>query len=153
MGANGAIGDQMNRLFRGGVPYAIDVKKLNEAFPVPSLSEGRVIKHSELEAILNQTKGSQRYYGVTNSFIAQMKNTNGIFIIWEPSVGIRVLGPAELLGHAEIRTRQKIGQTDRAIRNFNWVDRTRLDTTGQQRLDHQLRVASVVRDALNAAKK
>jgi hypothetical protein len=143
----------MAKEFRGGVPYAIDVNRLKEAFPVPSLTEGRVIEHKDLELVITAKAGNQRYYGVINSWIAQMKNNNGVFMIWEPAVGIKVLAPAEILSHAEVRTRQKIGQTGKAIKIFAWVDRTRLNPVGQQRLDHQTRVTNAIKDALAMARK
>ncbi|HZF24050.1 MAG TPA: hypothetical protein VE030_11370 [Burkholderiales bacterium] len=129
------------------------MNRLKDAFPVPMLAEGRVIEHADLEEIVKAKRGGQRYYGVINSWINSMKNTNGIFMTWETSVGVKVLGPAEILAHAEIRTRQKIKQTGNAVKTFVWVDRTRLDSTGQQRLDHQERVANAIRDALNTARK
>ena len=143
----------MARVFRGGIPYSVDARRLMEAFPVPSLTEGRIIKHEQLEGILAITKGSQRYYAVINSWIAQMKHANGLFLVWEPGLGLRVLDPAGILSFAENRTRQKIRQTGKAVRNFGWVDRNRLDTLGQQRLDHQLRVVSTIETALNSARK
>jgi hypothetical protein len=143
----------MSKTFHGGVPYIVDVNRLKEAFPVPSLSEGRVIQHAELERIVNANKGEQRYYGVINSWLAQMKNSNGIFMIWEPSVGIKVLDPASILTHAENKTRQKIRQTGRAVNIYGWVDRTRLDMLGQQRFDHQRHKVSVLKDALHVAAK
>ena len=143
----------MSKVFAGGVPYAIDVKRLTEAFPVPSLTEGRVIKHENLEAIVNAPKGSQRYYAVINSWIHQLKNANGIFVAWESGTGIKILDPGGILTHTEIRTRQKIRQTGKAVKNYAWVDRTRLDTRGQQRLDHQTRVAAALRESLNAARR
>ena len=143
----------MSKTFRGGVPYSVDVRRLTEAFPVPSLTEGRVIKHAQLEEIVNAPKASQRYYGVVNSWIAQMKTANGLFIVWEPATGIKILGPAEILTFAENKTRQKLRQTGKAIRTYGFVDRNRLDTIGQQRLDHEMRVASVLGDALQSARK
>jgi hypothetical protein len=37
--------------------------------------------------------------------------------------------------------------------NIEWVDRDRLDSIGQRRLDHQMHVASVMRSALDNARK
>jgi hypothetical protein len=142
-----------SKVFRGGVPYAIDVRRLIEAFPAPSLAEGRVIGHAQLEEISNSSKGSQRYYGVVNSWIAHMRNENGIFIIWEPATGIKILGPAEILTYTETKTRQKIKQTGRAIKMVNWVDRGRLDTIGQQRHDHFRRHTSMLMDSLAATRR
>lgn len=155
-GANGSErgNHKMNsKVFRGGVPYIVDVRRLIEAFPVPSLTEGRVIKHEELEAVANSRKATQRYYGVVNSWIKQMKHENGIFIIWEAAIGIKVLAPAEILLFAETRTRQKIRQTGQAIRTVDWVDRSRLDTVGQQRHDHFRRHATMLADSLAATRR
>jgi hypothetical protein len=139
--------------FTGGVPYAVDVARLKESYPVPKLTEGLVITHADLEKIVNAKAGTGRYYGVINSWISQMKNSNGIFIVWQPNVGIKVLDPSEIMSHGETTTRQKIGQVGKALKTFAWVDRKRLDQTGQQRLDHQLRVASAIKDSLNTARR
>ena len=143
----------MAQAFRAGIPYALDVKRLKEAFPIPSLNEGREIKHAELEAVIELPKGTGRYYGIIDSWRHQMKNVNGIFIIWEPGKGVKVLAPAEILDHAETKTRQKIGQTVRATAIFPWVDRNRLNPMGQKRFDHDMRVALALKDALHAGKK
>lgn len=143
----------MGKTFNGGVPYSVDTRRLTETFPVPSLVEGRVLTHAQLEEVVNAPRRSQRYYGVVNSWIAQMKTANGIYIIWKPSVGIEVLDPASLLTHAEVKTRQKIRQTGRAVNIYGWVDRGRLDSLGQQRFDHDKRVLAALNDAMSAAKK
>lgn len=136
-----------------GMPYGPDIKRLQEQWPLTSLAEGTVIKHEDLAKALFIPKGSHRYYAVINAWIAKTKNENGIFIVWDQTIGIKVLSPAEILTFAEERTRQKIRQTGRAIRNFAWVDRARLDEVGQQRLDHQVRVANVLKGAMESAKK
>lgn len=140
-------------IFKGGIPYAPDIRRLSEAFPVPSLVEGLTIPHEKLEAVLDLKRGNSRYYGVVNAWIGHQKNENSIVIVWEPSEGLKVLNPAEILHHAETRTRQKSGQLNRAVKLFAWVDRKRLDDTGQKRLDHQMRVAAVLAQAVSAAKK
>jgi hypothetical protein len=143
----------LSQIFDGGIPYVIDVNRLKEAFPVPILAEGFEIKHEELEATINVKRGTQRYYGVVNSWRNQMKNTNAICIAWEQGIGLRVLDPAGQMDFAETRTKQKIRQTGKAVKEFVWVNRARLNPIGQQRLDHQMRVAAAIKDALGAAKK
>jgi hypothetical protein len=140
-------------IFNGGMPYGPDVNRLKETFPVTKLTEGTIIRHEELEAVVRQQRGSQRYYGVINSWMSQQKNANGIFMVWEPATGIKVLNPAEILSHAETKTRQKIKQTGKAIRTFGWVDRNRLDETGQKRLDHQMRVANAIKQSIESARR
>lgn len=152
MGEKGIL--QMSvMIYKSGLPYGPDIRRLDEAFPVSSLTEGRVIKHEELEAVLELKRTSSRYYAVVRSWISHCRNSDNIFLVWEPRVGLKVLPPAEVLDHAETKTRQKIRQTARAIRLFGWVDRGRLDEVGQRRLDHQLRVAGAIKDSLDAAKK
>jgi hypothetical protein len=143
----------VGKTFRGGVPYSVDVRRLIETFPVVSLTEGRIVTHAQLEAVVNAKRGDQRYYGVINSWIHQMKTANGVYIIWKPSVGLEVLDPANLLEHAEVKTRQKIRQTGRAVSIYGWVDRTRLNSFGQQRFDHDKRVLGALNDAMHSAKK
>ena len=132
------------RPFFGGMPYGMDVKRLEEAFPLSELTEGRVIEHEALSALLGEKRGSSRYYGVINTWIKRTLNANGVYIAWQPGDGLKVLDPAGVLNRAEILTRQKMKQTGRAIKTFAWVDRTRLDSIGQQRLDHQVRVAQAI---------
>lgn len=140
-------------VFRGGLPYGPDIKRLRELFPATKLVEGLSIPHETLEGVLSQKRGTGRYYAVINSWIMRERNENGIFIVWEQTRGLKVLNPAELLNHAENRTRQKIKQTGKAVKMFAWVDRDRLDDLGKQRLDHQARVASAIRDSLESARK
>jgi hypothetical protein len=132
----------MSLAFRGGIPYGLDFTKLSEAFPVPELTEGRVITHAELEAVINVKRTSSRYYGVINAWVAKQKSSNGIILVWQVSVGLKVLNPAEVMEFAETRTKQKVRQLGKAIRIFGWVDRKRLDSVGQKRLDHQLMVTA-----------
>ena len=143
----------MSNIFRGGIPYSVDVRRLIETFPVPSLTEGRLITHTQLEEAVNSPRGSQRYYGVVNSWIARMRAANGIYMIWEQGAGILVLDPAKLLEHAETKTRQKIRQTNKAVSIHGWVDRARLNSLGQRRFDHNKRVFEVLREAMQVARK
>lgn len=140
-------------IFRGGLPYAPDVLRLEEEIPLARLSEGTVIGHDAFERALGYKRGTQRYYSVVNAWMAKNRNAHGLNMAWEPTKGVRVLNPAELLSVAEARTRQKMTQTSRAIRLFGWVDRGRLDDTGKKRLDHQLRVASVLKQAIQEGRR
>lgn len=141
------------KLFTGGIPYGPDVKRLCEAFPVPALTEGLVIRHGQLEEVLGYKRGTGRYYGVIKSWIGRQQNENSIIVRWEPATGLRVLDPAGVLHRSESQVRQKISQTVRAVKLFAWVDRKRLDENGQKRLDHQVQIVNRVTEALRSAKK
>lgn len=140
-------------IFKGWIPYGPDVKRLAEAFPVPELTEGLVITHTKMESILEVKRSTSRYYGVVNAWISKQKHDNGIIIIWQSSIGLKVLNPAEVLEHAETRTKQKSKQLGRAVKLFGWVDRKRLDETGQKRLDHQMVVSAKLAQAVACSQK
>lgn len=142
-------------VYRGGVPYAMDIKRLNDAFPLPSLTEGRIIEHEQLEETLglHRANGNQRYYSVINAWRHQLLAANGVFLAWKATIGVEVLDPAGVLSHADGKTRQKLRQMGRAIRLYGWVDRSRLDPVGQQVFDHKRRVCALLEDSLRSARK
>jgi|GEM_PF-1568742 hypothetical protein len=140
-------------LWKNGLPYSVDIAKLNDVFPVPTLTEGRTITHEEIEKVIGYKRGSPRYYGVVNSWISSQKHQNAIFMVWTPGMGVRVLDPSGILSHGETKIQQKIRQTRRAIKILPWVNRDRLDPIGQKRLDHQVVAAAKLAEALNSGKK
>lgn len=143
-----------SKVFIGGMPYGPDIRRLADAFPLPSLKEGRIISHEELAGCLEPiARGSARYYAVVNAWISRQRNDNGVFIRWEHTRGIKVLDPSEVLETAETRTKQKARQLGKAVKTFGWVDRSRLDQTGQKRYDHQIRVANALRESVDSARK
>jgi hypothetical protein len=126
---------------------------LDEVFPISALQEGRIVTHDELESAIGVERQTSRYYGVLRAWATRQRNANNVILEWQPTLGLKVLPPAEILHSAETRTRRKIKQTRQAIQRFGWVDRNRLDEIGQKRLDHQVRVAAVLGKALESAKR
>jgi hypothetical protein len=140
-------------IFRNGIPYGPDLKRLDDYFPASELTEGRVIPVGELEAAISENRGTSRFYGVITAWRNRQRNDNGIYIKWEPRVGLKVLSPAEILGHAETLTRRGIRHTGRGIKTFGYVDRERLDHVGQKRLDHQCRIITALKGSMDQANK
>ena len=140
-------------LYAGAVPYGPDVKKLEERFPIETLYEGMLIEHFVLESVINQKRGTSRYYGTINSWKMRILNRTNVFLAWLPGQGLEVLDPAKVFGHVETKTRQKMRQTGRAVRMYGHVNRDRLNDIGQRRLDHQMKVLDAMRQHLDAAKR
>ena len=140
-------------VFRGGIPYGPDIRKLDEAFPITALNEGTLVPHTDLEEACGYKRGTSRYYALIRSWTAHQKHQNGVFMRWEQRQGLRVMDPAGLLLHVEKKIGQGMRQTVRAIRVLPWVDRKRLDELGQRRLDHQNRIADGLTAAMNTAKR
>ena len=123
-------------IFRGGVPYGPDIKRLTDTFPISNLEEGLIITHQELQAVIGLQSKSQRYYAVVDVWRHRMRGDYGINIVWQMGDGVKVLNPAEMLTFAEKRTKQKFRQTGKALQLFDYVEAARLDDTGKKRLDH-----------------
>ncbi len=136
------------KLILGGIPYALDIKKLEDAFPVPSLTEGRILVHDELVEVLGIEARTHRYYGVINSWRNKLKTVYAIHVHWEQTIGVRVLNPAELHMRTEGRIRQKGGQFSRSVNELKWIPRDRLDSIGQQRLDNTIIAAAKMKAAI-----
>jgi hypothetical protein len=135
------------------MPYGPDLRRLNEAIPLAELSEGKTFTHEQLEGIVNEKRGTGRYYAVLNSWMKQQKKSNGVLMRWQPSVGIVVQDPADKLKSVESRMHQKLKQTGRAAGEIIFVDRSRLDETGQRRLDHETRRAHAIKDWADGERK
>lgn len=83
----------MTKMFFGGVPTAMDVRRLNEAFP--DLEEGDEISHSDIEALLELDHKSSRYRTVTSAWRRAMLNDHNIEIGAVAGAGFRCLTPGE----------------------------------------------------------
>lgn len=143
----------MDETFRGGMPYGPDLDRLDAAFPIDSLTEGRIVTHAELAGAMDIQQGSPRYYSVIRAWIRKQRITRRVILEWVHAVGLKVLNPAEVLSTAEDVTHRKIRQTQKAISRFSWVDRNRLNSQGQSRLDHQTMVYGRLTYALSQAKR
>lgn len=123
-----------------GVPYAPDIRKLEEAYPSPE--EDQIISHADLEKVLNLPQKSPRYYGVINTWRKRLRAERNIDSEWVQGIGVKILNPADRLKESEKNVKAGIRHTGRAFRRLAIVPRERLDAIGQARYDHALTVAS-----------
>lgn len=133
--------------FLGGIPYALDIKKLNETYPLPSLDLNRLISHEELAAVIGERVGSQRYYGVINAWKRLLRNEHAVHVLWEKKEGVRVVDQHRLHKHTRLHFIQKGKQTVRAANDFRWIDRSALAPEEQKVYDHDLISAAKVKAA------
>lgn len=123
-----------------GIPYNLDVQKLEEKFPSPA--EDQIIRHAEFEELLKIPPKTQRYYGVINTWRKRLRTERNIDSEWLHGVGLKILNPADRLKESERNVKQGIRHTGRAFKRLAIVPRDRLDAIGQARYDHALQVAS-----------
>jgi hypothetical protein len=139
------------KLWKGGLPYGPQVKKLEEAYPRPE--EDSVISHEDFVALVSETKGTQRYYGVINSWRKKLFNELGIDTAWLPGDGIKILPPADRLKVSEGDFKTGLRKAKRAVRRLAATPRERLDDIGRKRYDHTAIVMAKVSSVADEARK
>ena len=143
--------DKKYNLWTGGLPYEMQVKKLEEIHPVPE--EGSVISHEVLAKIIGEAYGTSRYYGVINSWRKKLFSMLGIDTVILPGMGLRILEPAERLHHSEADFRSSLRKVKKSARRLAATPRERLDDVGKQRYDHIAIIMAKMKTEVGQAKK
>lgn len=139
------------RYWLAGIPYGPQVEKIKRQYPKPE--EGLILSHDDLETLINEKKGTKRYYGIINSWRKYLLNDLGIDTNWIQGKGLKVINPAERLKVGEDNFRQGLRKTRRAFKRTAIVPRDRLDEIGKQRYDHQIKIMAKIATAAIDAKK
>jgi hypothetical protein len=147
------MNENKQSLITSGIPYGPDKNKLSDCFPVQETKEGDLVSHERLAEVLGYEVGSQRYYGVINSWRNDYKRQFGVIMEWEPGMGLRVLRPHEHLQHCETGLRRSAKRVGRKVRELGYVQRDRLDERGRARYDHMTRNAAILAKAAIDARK
>lgn len=140
-----------SQLWKGGLPYSPQVRKLEDLYPKPE--EDTLFTHEDLERVIAEKHGTQRYYGVINSWRKKLFNELGIDSSWIPAQGLRILSPADRLHVSESDFKTGLRRTKKAIRRLAATPRDRLDAVGQQRYDHASIVMAKIKGEANSAQK
>jgi hypothetical protein len=139
------------KLWKGGLPYGPQVKKLEDAYAAPE--EDSLISHEELQKLTGEPKASQRYYGIVNSWRKRLFNELGIDSAWIPGEGVKILPPADRLHASEVDFKHGLRKTKRAVRRLAATPRDRLDDMGQKRYDHAAVVMAKLKGEADLAQK
>lgn len=138
-------------IWKGGLPYEPDVRKLEEKYPNPE--EDQVITHEDFEKLLSLTRGPGRYYGVIKSWQKRLFNLRNIDSQWIQGKGVKILGPADRLEVGESGIRRKLKQVKREVRRTGATPRERLNEMGQRHYDHTMMNAAKMLPALEEMRK
>lgn len=124
------------KVFEGGVPTEPDVMALMKAFPVPSLTPGRLIGYDEAAAIFREHRESSRFKTVTNAWRKRLERNHGIVLEAEANQGFRVLDDSGKLRSSIAKVRQGVRATKRGYIRSAHVDRSKLEPGELKQLDH-----------------
>jgi len=114
----------MNKVFTGkvikGISTDAEVSALRRAFPPAALTEGRVIEHGEIEAVIAVKRGplNGRYYAIVNRWKQRVRDEHCINIRNLSNLGYKVLSPEEGLTHGitlSVAARRKQTQAERTV--------------------------------------
>lgn len=139
--------------FNGGMPYEIDAKLLREAFPIESLTEGRIISHDELTAVLGMPPDHQRYRPVINHWIKKMWEEGRKKIITVRKEGIQVADDKTKMKHTEHEVTLKAKLFAKKGKEIIKVDPMKLTPTDRQLYDRNTRIIFATSNALRDARK
>lgn len=109
----------MSKLFLGGIPTDIDVRKLIDAFGKPEI--GAEVTHEQIEEVLGIGRDTNRYRGVTLAWRKKLERDHNIRMGSAAGVGYRSLSPSERISAAIVGTQQGARKQLRAIRSSDRV--------------------------------
>lgn len=92
---------EANQLYFGGLPTGPQVRKLEEAFPDIESLRASTIPHEEIEAAINEKRGTGRYKTVVDAWRRKVERNTGIVISGlgeAQGIGYRVLAHGEQVG-------------------------------------------------------
>ena len=129
-----------------GKPTSADVRRIRGAL---KFSEGVIISHQQIEAIVEEDWRSQRYRTITSALRRKLKDDD-IYLEALPGIGFKVLNDADRVEVFGVRkTRQGFRMIAVSHRDILTVDRTKLTDEEKINFDATKRTQLV---AMNEAK-
>lgn len=113
-------------LFLNGIPYAIDLKKLDDEFGVPS--EGQSFGYQALAKCIGYPVDSSRYKGVIDAWRKKLlKNHNVLLLPIGQKQGLKVAAPNERIDYAGAQVDRGRSHLRKATLVSGTTDTHRLD--------------------------
>ena len=123
-------------LFKGGLPYAPDVRRLKEAFPEPE--EGELIPREAIEAVLGLDWDSGRCRNIVEAWKKDMLKTENIHIGAVPGFGVKRLSATERMQEGKKYIKSGIKKADRGFIFIVVTPRKELSGKALEEYDHAL---------------
>ena len=137
----------MSKLFLGGIPTTPDVKRLREAF---KLETGLVIKHEDIEIIIECEWKTVRYRTITDAWRRDLFNQDNIVLDAVHGVGFKVLSGPERVHKEYEGFKRGIRKQARSLRRASVIKDDTLSEFERKKRDHLLRLGAI---AIHAGKE
>lgn len=124
-----------SKLYFGGIPTEIDIRKLREAYPDGSLTVGRIINYTEVEALLRMKRTDNRWRTVTHRWRRLVEKESGVIVGTVDGEAFKVLDDHETLDTACGKLRTSVRCARRSLVLNTYVDRKKLTAEEGKRHD------------------
>lgn len=140
-------------LFFGGVPVAPDIRRIVKAYPVESLTPGKVIPYKDIEGIIEVNARHSRFRTVTNSWRRQMEKDHGVVIVCPGDLTFKVADEIDKLSVVKTKVSSAFKSSKRAMVVTSYIDRKKLPEDGKAAYDHQRACAGKIMAFQQTARK
>lgn len=137
----------MSKLYLGGIPTGPDVKRMHEAFDARSVGES--ITHTEVEAVLEVDRHSNRYRTVTSAWRRERLGQDNVEIGVIPGEGFKVLTPSERVSSNIKGFQSGTRKQGKSLRRVAMVKSDSLTPVERTKVDHFQRIgARIMQESL-----
>lgn len=112
------------KVFFGGLPTAIDVKKLEDRFGVPE--EGTLIRHADIEACIGVKWRTPRYTTVLNAWRKKLESPHNLHTAVEPGEGLKILTADEAVDVRRVDWRKNVRGVKRTAMETKRIDPSKI---------------------------
>lgn len=125
-----------SKVFFGGVPTSIDIRKLQEQWPETEMKAGDTFPYEEIEIVISEGRSTNRFKTITNRWRNIVERNTGKRINPDGLNGFKVLTESEKLAAIEGKRRSIEKQGRRNLVRAGFVERKSLNNDERRRLDH-----------------
>lgn len=124
------------KLFFGGTPTDLEVKRIRDQWPDSQLKEGQVITYDEMAAVIGSPKNSNRFRTVTARWKKMVEHDSQMEILIgvQYGVGFTVLNDSQKLGVSVAKIKTAVKAVRRSFLVAGHVDAKKLTDDEKQRL-------------------
>lgn len=127
------------KVFMGGVPTDIEIRRLREKYPETDLAEGQIITHEEIESIIQERRDSYRYKTVTLRWRKLVEHLSGKILGPVLGVGLKVLNDGEKVTLSSSKLKSAGRLSRRSYNVLSLVDTKALNKQELVEYDHSLK--------------
>ena len=121
----------------GGIPTALEIKKLRDAYPENMMKHGDIISYDDVSLIIGARPKTSRFKVITWRWRSLIEKDTGIRIGAFDGTYFKVLNESEKLEFIQNKKRSVTRQMRKNLIRTSYVDRSKLTQKEKEALDHE----------------